>query len=276
MNIRNERNADYARQAVLVMPNSNASSVLDLFRVDGRVALITGASSGIGAALATALAQAGAEVAVHGNRRAAIETAESIGPHASAFRADLSSPTGAEDLFQQVKDTLGRVDILINNAGTIHRNAAEEVLLDDWQHVLQVNLTSVFQLSQLVARDMIARNVPGKIVNIASLLSFQGGIRVPAYAASKGGIAQLTKALANEWASRGIQVNAIAPGYIATSNTKTLQADETRNRQILERIPAGRWGEPADLAGAALFLCSPASNYVTGTILTVDGGWMGR
>ncbi|MEO6982334.1 MAG: SDR family oxidoreductase, partial [Edaphobacter sp.] len=147
--------------------------------------------------------------------------------------------------------------------------------LEDWQQVLQVNLTSVFQLSQLAARDMIPRG-SGKIVTIASLLSFQGGIRVPAYAASKGGVAQLTKALANEWAPKGIQVNAIAPGYFATTNTAALQADETRNRQILERIPAARWGQPEDLAGAALFLSSSASNYVTGTILTVDGGWMGR
>jgi len=164
---------------------------------------------------------------------------------------------------------------IITNAGTIHREAAADVSLADWQQVLQVNLTSVFQLSQLAARDMFNRN-NGKIVNIASLLSFQGGIRVPAYTASKGGVAQLTKALANEWAPKGIQVNAIAPGYFATTNTEALQADETRNRQILERIPAGRWGQPHDLAGAALFLASSASDYVTGTVLTVDGGWMGR
>jgi 2-deoxy-D-gluconate 3-dehydrogenase len=150
------------------------------------------------------------------------------------------------------------------------------VALEDWQRVLQVNLTSAFQLSQLAARDMIARNAGGKIVNIASLLSFQGGIRVPAYAASKGGIAQVTKALANEWASKGIQVNAIAPGYFNTTNTEALQADETRNRQILERIPAGRWGQPQDLGGSVVFLCSPASDYVTGAVLNVDGGWLGR
>jgi 2-deoxy-D-gluconate 3-dehydrogenase len=165
---------------------------------------------------------------------------------------------------------------LSNNAGTIHRDAAADTSLESWQQVLQVNLTSVFQLSQLVARDIIARRAHGKIVNIASLLSFQGGIRVPAYAASKGGVAQLTKALANEWAPNGIQVNAIAPGYFATTNTEALQADETRNRQILERIPAARWGQPQDIAGAALYLSSAASDYVTGTVLTVDGGWMGR
>ena len=252
------------------------STILDLFRLDGKVALITGAASGLGAAIATALAQAGAQVAVHGNRRPANETAASIGPNATAFQADLSTTEGATALFNAVHAHYGRVDILINNAGTIHRDAAIDTTLESWQQVLQVNLTSVFQLSQLVARDLITRNAPGKIVNIASLLSFQGGIRVPAYAASKGGVAQLTKALANEWAAHGIQVNAIAPGYIATSNTELLQSDETRNRQILERIPAGRWGQPHDLAGAALFLASAASNYVTGTVLTVDGGWMGR
>jgi 2-deoxy-D-gluconate 3-dehydrogenase len=251
-------------------------SILDSFRLDGKVALITGSASGIGAALATALAQAGAKVALHGNRRPATETAEAIGPAAFAFQADLSSTAGPEQLFTAVHKQFGRVDILINNAGTIHRDAAVDTTLESWQQVLQVNLTSVFQLSQLVARDIFSREVPGKIVNIASLLSFQGGIRVPAYASSKGGLAQLTKALANEWAARNIQVNAIAPGYIATTNTEALQADETRNRQILERIPAGRWGKPTDLAGAALFLSSPASDYVTGTVLTVDGGWMGR
>jgi 2-deoxy-D-gluconate 3-dehydrogenase len=254
----------------------NAPSILDYFRLDGKVALVTGSASGIGAALATALAQAGAEVALHGNRRPAIETAEAIGPQAAAFQADLSSTEGPINLFNQVYSRFGRVDILINNAGTIHRDAAVDTTLESWQQVLQVNLTSVFQLSQLVARDIFSREASGKIVNIASLLSFQGGIRVPAYASSKGGVAQLTKALANEWAARNIQVNAIAPGYIATTNTEALQADETRNRQILERIPAGRWGKPTDLAGAALFLSSPASDYVTGTVLTVDGGWMGR
>jgi 2-deoxy-D-gluconate 3-dehydrogenase len=261
------------------MPNTR-TNILDQFRLDNKVALVTGSASGLGAAIAIALAQAGATVACHGNRRAANETALAIGDGAAAFRADLASTTGAEELFTQVKEKFARVDLLINNAGTIMRAAAEEVSLADWQQVLQVNLTSVFQLSQLAARDMMSRShgqrSTGKIVNIASLLSFQGGIRVPAYAASKGGIAQLTKALANEWAAKGIQVNAIAPGYFATSNTEALQADETRNRQILERIPAARWGEPEDLAGAAVYLSSAASDYVTGTILTVDGGWLGR
>ncbi len=258
------------------MQASGASSAIDLFRIDGKVALITGSASGIGAAIAEGLAQAGATVALHGNRRPATETAEHIGRNAAAFAADLSTTEGAHELFSAVLERFGRVDILVNNAGMIHRAAAEEFSLEDWNRVLQVNLTSVFQLSQLAARDMIGRSASGKIINIASLLSFQGGIRVPAYTASKGGVAQLTKALANEWAPRRIQVNAIAPGYIATTNTEALQADETRNRQILERIPAGRWGKPSDLAGAAIFLASPASDYVTGTVLTVDGGWMGR
>ena len=252
------------------------TATIDLFRLDNKVALVTGAASGLGAAIAVALAEAGAQVAVHGNRREATETAETIGAAAAAFQADLSHTASAESLFGRVKERFGRVDILINNAGTIHRDAAVDTTLDSWQQVLQVNLTSVFQLSQLAARDMILREAPGKIVNIASLLSFQGGIRVPAYAASKGGVAQLTKALANEWAPKGIQVNAIAPGYFATSNTEALQADETRNRQILERIPAGRWGQPEDLTGAAIFLASRASDYVTGTVITVDGGWMAR
>jgi 2-deoxy-D-gluconate 3-dehydrogenase len=257
----------------------STSNILDLFRLDNKVALVTGAATGLGAAIATALSQAGATVAVHGNSRAATGTADSIiaaGGRSEAFQADLSSTTGAESLFTQVKDKFGRVDILINNAGTIIRHNAVDYPLEDWLQVLQVNLTSVFQLSQFAGKDMIARNAPGKIVNIASLLSFQGGIRVPAYTASKGGVAQLTKALANEWAPKGIQVNAIAPGYIATSNTEPLRNDETRNRQILERIPAARWGEPQDIAGAALYLSVPASDYVTGTVITVDGGWMGR
>ena len=264
------------------MPNSTApfpGNIFDLLRLDGKVALVTGSASGLGAAMALALAQAGATVAVHGNRRPAEDTAAAIasaGFTAEAFAADLSSTSAAPELFERVLAKFGRVDILINNAGMISRDAAEDTTLEAWQEVLQVNLTGVFQLSQLAARDMIARRSGGKILNIASLLSFQGGIRVPAYASSKGGVAQLTKALANEWAPKGIQVNAIAPGYFATTNTEPLRADEVRSRQILERIPAARWGESKDLAGAALFLCSAAADYITGTVLTVDGGWMGR
>ena len=258
---------------------TNTSSILDSFRLDHKIALVTGSSSGIGLSIAIALAQAGATVACHGNSRPADATARTIqdaGGSASAFSADLSDPAGAGILFDKVLAQHGHVDILINNAGIILRHDAVDYPFEDWQKVMQVNLNSVFQLSQLVGRALIARKAPGKIVNIASLLSFQGGIRVPAYAASKGGVAQLTKALANEWASKQIQVNAIAPGYIATDNTTALRNDETRNRQILERIPAGRWGNPSDIAATAVFLASPAADYITGTILNVDGGWLAR
>jgi len=258
---------------------TNTPSILESFRLDQKIALVTGASSGIGLSIAIALAQAGATVACHGNSRPAEATAETIrkaGGSASAFSADLSTTSGAGQLFDAVIAAYGHIDILINNAGIILRHDAVDYPFDDWQKVMQVNLNAVFQLSQLVGRALIARGSPGKIVNIASLLSFQGGIRVPAYAASKGGVAQLTKALANEWASKAIQVNAIAPGYIATDNTTALRNDETRNRQILERIPAGRWGNPNDIAATAVFLSSPAANYITGAILNVDGGWLAR
>ena len=260
-------------------PSIAASSILDSFRLDQKIALVTGASSGIGQSIAIALAQAGATVACHGNTHPANTTAQTIrnaGGSATAFASDLADPTSADQLFAAVRAHYGRVDILINNAGIILRHDASDYPFDDWQKVLQVNLSSVFQLSQLFGRDLITRAAPGKIVNIASLLSFQGGIRVAAYAASKGGLAQLTKALSNEWASQQIQVNAIAPGYIATDNTTALRNDETRNRQILERIPAGRWGDPNDIAATAVFLASPAANYITGAILNVDGGWLAR
>lgn len=253
-------------------------SILDRFRLDGKVALVTGAASGLGAAIAVALAEAGATVACHGNRRPATQTAEAIqkaGRNAHSFSADLARADGADGLFEQIKATMGAPEILVNNAGMIHRDAAENFDSDAWASVLQVNLTSVFRLCQLAGRQMLDRQ-RGKIINIASLLSFQGGIRVPAYAASKGGVAQITKALANEWAGRNVQVNAIAPGYFRTTNTAALQEDEIRNRQILERIPAGRWGNPEDLAGAAVFLASAASDYISGEVLVVDGGWMAR
>jgi len=252
--------------------------ILDRFSLEGKTALVTGAASGLGAAIAIALAEAGADVACHGNRRPADATADqirAIGKRSQSFAADLSSTDGADKLFSAVVADMRALDILVNNAGTIHRNAAEAFEADAWNTVLQVNLTSVFRLSQLAGTEMLKQG-RGKIINIASLLSFQGGIRVPAYAASKGGVAQLTKALANEWAARGVQVNAIAPGYFRTENTTALQKDETRNRQILERIPAQRWGEPEDLAGAAVFLASSASDYVNGEVLVVDGGWMAR
>jgi 2-dehydro-3-deoxy-D-gluconate 5-dehydrogenase len=250
----------------------------DMFRLDGQVALVTGAATGIGAAIASALAEAGADVACHGNTRPADATAQhiqSLGRRAVALSADLSIAESAARLVDGTCDALGRIDILINNAGMIRRAPAAEFSDADWDLVISVNLSSVFRLCQMAGRKMLAQG-RGKIVNIASLLSFQGGITVPAYAASKGGVAQLTKALANEWSSRGVGVNAIAPGYIKTENTVALQNNPDRNRQILERIPQGRWGEATDLGGAAVFLASRASDYVNGHVLVVDGGWMGR
>jgi len=253
-------------------------SILDSFKLGNRVALVTGASTGLGQAIAIALAEASADVACHGNTHSPDATREAVakaGRRACAITGDLSSKETPAQLIDQTVAHFGRLDILVNNAGTIRRAPATDYSEDDWEKVIEVNLSSVFRLLQLAGRHMIARG-SGKILNIASLLSFQGGITVPAYAASKGGVAQLTKALANEWAAKGVNVNAIAPGYMRTDNTKALQQDETRNRQILERIPAGRWGEPSDLAGAAIFLCSSASDYVNGHVLVVDGGWMGR
>jgi 2-dehydro-3-deoxy-D-gluconate 5-dehydrogenase len=253
--------------------------ILDQFRLDGKLALVTGSASGLGRAIALALAEAGASVACHGNRRSADETARAIRSlgqcESQSFTADLSATGEADSLYEAVSKAMKVPDILVNNAGTIYREPAESYDFQAWMNVMQVNLNSVFRLCQLAGRSMLDRQ-QGKIINIASLLSFQGGIRVPAYAASKGGVAQLTKALANEWAARNVQVNAIAPGYFRTENTAALQADELRNRQILERIPAARWGEPEDIAGAAVFLASPASRYINGEVLLVDGGWMAR
>ena len=252
--------------------------ILDQFKVNGKVALVTGAAAGLGQAIAIGLAEAGADVSCHGNTRspeATCDAIEQVGRRALAITGDLSKPETPRKLFAATVEKFGRLDILVNNAGTIRRAPAVDYSEEDWAAVIQVNLSAVFRLSQLAGRQMIEQG-KGKIINIASLLSFQGGITVPAYAASKGGVAQLTKALANEWAGKGVNVNAIAPGYMSTSNTKALQEDETRNRQILERIPAGRWGEPSDLAGAAIFLASAASDYVNGEVLVVDGGWMGR
>lgn len=252
--------------------------ILDSLKLNGKVALVTGASAGLGAAIAVALAEAGADVAAHGNSRAPDATCESIeraGRKALPVLGNLADKALPKQLVEQTLAHFGQLDILINNAGTIRRAPAVDYSEEDWATVIEVNLSSVFRLSQLAGRHMIERG-SGKIVNIASLLSFQGGVTVPAYAASKGGVVQLTKALANEWAKHGINVNAIAPGYMRTDNTAALQADETRNRQILERIPAGRWGVPQDMAGPAVFLSSAASDYLHGHVLVVDGGWMGR
>lgn len=253
--------------------------ILDAFRLDGKVALVTGASAGLGAAIAVALAEAGADVACHGNTRrpdATCEMVASADRQSFALLGDLQDRATPRRLIEETLGRFGQLDMLVNNAGIIRRAPAAEHAEEDWDAVIEVNLSSVFRLSQFAGQHMLERGRGGKILNIASLLSFQGGITVPGYAAAKGGVAQLTKALANEWAKHRINVNAIAPGYMRTDNTMALQRDETRNRQILERIPAGRWGEPNDLAGAAVFLCSAASDYVHGHVMVVDGGWMGR
>jgi 2-deoxy-D-gluconate 3-dehydrogenase len=248
-----------------------------VFDLSGKVAIVTGANTGIGQAIAVALAEAGADVALAG-RSPADETAARIrelGRGAVPIEADLATTGPVQKVVDETLGAFGRLDILVNNAGIIRRADAVDFSEADWDAVLDTNLKSLFFLCQAAGRHMLGQG-SGKIVNIASLLSFQGGIRVPSYAAAKSGVAGLTRALANEWAGRGVNVNAIAPGYIATNNTAALQADETRNRQILERIPAGRWGDPKDIAGAAVFLASSAADYVNGHVLAVDGGWLGR
>jgi 2-deoxy-D-gluconate 3-dehydrogenase len=253
--------------------------ILDKFSLKGKVALVTGAASGLGAAMARGLAEAGADVAVHcrtaGQAADTCSAISAIGQKAAEVNGDMADKATPKLVMERVLDEFGQIDILINNAGMIRRTPAVDHSEEDWSTVIEVNLSSVFRLSQAAGRHMTAQG-SGKIVNIASLLSFQGGITVPAYTASKSAVAGLTKALANEWAKFNVNVNAIAPGYFATNNTAALQADETRNRQILERIPAGRWGDPDDLQGAAVFLSSAASDYMNGHILVVDGGWMGR
>jgi len=245
----------------------------------GKNSLVTGSYRGLGAAIAVALAKAGANVGCHGRDSKHAPVCEEIhraGSKTFYQSADLADPKSYASLIERTISEFGSIDILVNNAGTIRRSPAAEYPAEYWNELITVNLTAVFQLSQLAGRHMLDRGKGGKILNIASLLSFQGGILVPAYAAAKGGVAQLTKALANEWASKGINVNAIAPGYMATENTEALRNDPVRSRQILERIPAARWGEPSDIAGAAIFLCSSASDYIHGHVLAVDGGWLGR
>lgn len=252
--------------------------MLELFGLEGRAALVTGAGRGIGRALAVGLATAGADVCLVGRGRGLDEAArevEAAGRRASVVRADLSDASGAARVVAEAEAALGRVDILVNNAGVIRRAPFLEHTEADWDAVLSVNLKAVFLLSQAAARGMAERGA-GKVINVASLLSFQGGVTVPAYAASKGAVAQLTKAMSNELAARGVNVNAVAPGYVATDNTAALREDPARSRQILERIPAGRWGAPEDLVGAVVFLASRASDYVHGHTLVVDGGWLAR
>ena len=252
----------------------------DCFRLDGKVALVTGASRGLGAGMAVALASAGADVVLHASGQPPLETAQAItsagGGRTHAVMADLSDRAATARMIDEAVAAFGRLDILVNNAGIIRRRAAAEHTDEDWDAVIEVNLSSVFRLCRAAGRHMLERGGGGKIINVASLLSFQGGITVPGYAAAKGGVMQLTKALANEWASQGINVNAIAPGYMQTDNTAALRTDEVRSSQITARIPAGRWGTPDDLAGAVVFLSSRASDYVHGHTLVVDGGWMGR
>lgn len=254
-------------------------NALDQFRLHGTTALVTGCRRGIGRALAVALAEAGANVAgVSRSLERGSEVEQAVLAAGRSFRAyacDFGDRTSVYAFIARLKADVPVIDILVNNAGTILRKPAAEHPDDYWDQVIETNLNNQFILTREIGREMVARG-RGKIIFIASVLSFQGGITVPGYAASKGGIAQLTKALANEWAAHGVQVNAIAPGYIATDNTTALRNDPVRNSAILARIPAGRWGEPEDLKGAVVFLASPASDYVNGTILTVDGGWMGR
>jgi 2-deoxy-D-gluconate 3-dehydrogenase len=248
--------------------------VTDPFRLDGRRALVTGANTGIGQAIALGLARAGAHVVAAG--RSPVEATLALiadeGLSGEGFSLALDDPAAAAGALGRA----GPLDILVNNAGIIRRGDAVDFTEADWDEVIDVNLKAVFLLSQAFARAAFARGAGGAIVNVASLLAFQGGIRVPSYTAAKHGVAGLTKVLANEWASKGINVNAIAPGYIETNNTEALRADPDRSKAILDRIPAGRWGAAEDIAGAAVFLASPAARYVHGTILPVDGGWLAR
>jgi 2-deoxy-D-gluconate 3-dehydrogenase len=248
-----------------------------MFDLTGKVAVVTGANTGIGQGIAVGLARAGADIALVARSDASetVQLVEGVGRRCVTITADLSTIEPCERIVAETLAGLGRLDILVNNAGIIRRDDALDFTEDDWDAVVDTNLKTPFFLSQAAGRHM-AEHGGGSIINIASMLTFQGGIRVASYTASKSGVGGLTKLLANEWAAKGITVNAIAPGYIATNNTAALQADETRNRQILERIPAGRWGEPGDLAGAAVFLASEAARYVQGHVLAVDGGWLAR
>lgn len=254
--------------------------VLNSYRLDGKTALVTGCKRGIGMAMAVALAEAGADIVgvsatLESDGSAVGKAVEAVGRKFTGYACDFSDRPALKAFTDTLRADGHAPDILVNNAGTIKRAPAAEHPDDMWDEVIEVNLTSQFILSREIGGDMVRRG-GGKIIFTASLLTFQGGVNVPGYAASKGGIGQLTMALANEWASKNVNVNAIAPGYITTDNTEALRNDPDRYRAILERIPAGRWGEPVDFAGPVVFLASDAANYVNGTILTVDGGWMGR
>lgn len=252
--------------------------ILDAFRLDGKTAVVTGSSTGLGQAICLALAEAGARV-VGVSSGPSAETKSLIEAKGGAFleiRADLKSIAPVADIVARSLAAFGRLDILVNNAGIIRREDSVDFSERDWDEVMDLNAKTLFFLSQAAARQFIAQGSGGKIINIASMLSFQGGIRVPSYTASKSAVMGLTKLMANEWAKFGINVNAIAPGYMETNNTAALRADAERNQAILERIPAGRWGKPADLQGAAVFLASKASDYVHGYTIAVDGGWLAR
>jgi 2-dehydro-3-deoxy-D-gluconate 5-dehydrogenase len=249
-----------------------------MFSLAGKVAVVTGANTGLGQGIAIALAQAGADIVAVGRSNAAQteDQVRSLGRKFASITTDLGQSQEAGAIVRQALELSGHVDILVNNAGIIRRNDALTFTEEEWDSALNVNLKTPFFLAQACAQAMLRQSRPGKIINIASMLSFQGGIRTASYTASKSGLAGLTRLLANEWAPHRINVNAIAPGYFETNNTTALRADESRNRDILARIPAGRWGRPSDLAGAAIFLASDASDYVHGTILPVDGGWLAR
>lgn len=252
--------------------------ILDQFKLEGKVAIVTGASRGLGKGMALALAEAGADVVGVGisDSSATGEAVEALGRSYLAITADLTDKSCVPGIVAQAKSVFGKIDILVNNAGTIRRNDFVDFTEEDWDAVMDLNLKTLFFLSQAVAKEYIAQGSGGKIVHIASMLSFQGGIRVASYTSSKSGIKGLTMLMANELAPHGINVNAIAPGYMATDNTEQLRNDEKRNTEILARIPAGRWGIPADMAGAVVFLASDAANYVQGHTLAVDGGWLAR
>ena len=255
------------------------SGILDAFKLDGKVAVVTGSERGLGRGMAVALAQAGADIVGVTYAENAPETAaaiEAAGKKYVHIQANLVSIEPVERIVKTALEAFGHIDILVNNAGIITRNDSVDFTEKEWDDVMNINLKSAFFLCQAVARQFIAQGKGGKIVNIASMLSFQGGIRVPSYTASKSGIKGITMLMANEWAKHGVNVNAIAPGYMATDNTTQLRADEKRNEAILERIPSGRWGLPEDLGGAVVFLASKASDYVNGYTIAVDGGWLAR